>query len=837
VRHPAEAEEDAKGLVLLDSGAAKLQTNSIGGEHNKAIRCPPREQPNTRPPDSASMKTCLYLLTHRHFRCRLAFFGLMLMSLYGRAAAADGRSGEQVYRQQCASCHGAKGEGSDEYQKPLRGDRSVMQLARFIAKSMPKDSDKKCSPEDAQKVAAYVYDAFYSKTAQERNRPPRIELSRLTVRQYRQVAADLIGTFRSPARWDQQRGLKGEYYKSRRFWVKDERVIERVDPMVRFDFGVAGPEPMKFDPNQFSIRWSGSVLAPDTGEYEFIVRTEHAVRLWINDAKRPLIDAWVKSGNDREHRGSIFLVGGRAYPLRLEFSKAKQGVDDSKDKKKKKPEVKASIALEWKLPHRTPEVIPQRCLSPLSVPVSFVLDTAFPADDRSVGYERGTAISRAWEQATTDAAIEIADYLIRHLVELSGVRDDAANRPVKLRAFCARFAERAFRRPLTDEQKRLYVDRPFASTRDVDSAVKRSVLLVLKSPRFLYGEIGGVHDSYDRASRLAFALWDSLPDTELLQAAASGQLATREQLLRHAERMVSDPRTHAKLREFFLQWLKVDPAPELAKDPKQFPGFDAAASSNLRTSLELFLDDVLWSDASDFRQLFLADYLYLNGHLARLYGVDLPADASFQKLTPKSGERAGILTHPYLMAVFAYTATSSPIHRGVFLSRSVLGRSLLPPPEAFTPLPADLHPKLTTRERVDLQTRPHACQTCHGMINPLGYTLENFDAIGRFRDKEKDRPVDASGSYLTRRGEAVKFNGVRDLAGFLAGSDEVHEAFVEQLFHYLVKQPIRAYGVEQSATLRRFFVDNRCNVRKLMVEIAAGAALLPQDEKAKDLKR
>ncbi len=780
-----------------------------------------------------------YSLTLRNF-CHLPILlGLAVLLLCGRSIAAEGLSGDQIYRQQCASCHGAKGEGSDEYQKPLMGDRSVEQLVRFISKTMPKNADKKCTGEDARKVAAYIYEAFYSKTAQERNKPPRIELSRLTVRQYRQVAADLIGTFRAPARWDNQRGLKGEYFKSRRLGRRNERVLERIDPQVQFDFGVTGPgpEPTKFEPDQFSIRWSGSVLAPETGEYEFLVRTDHAARLWINDNKRPLIDAWVKSGNDTEHRGSIFLLAGRVYPLRLEFSKAKQGVDDSKDKKKKKPEVKASIALEWKLPHRTPETIPQRCLSPLSVPISFVLTTPFPADDRSVGYERGNSISRAWEQATTDAAIEIADYMASRLAELSGDGDSAPDRPARLRDFCRRFAERAFRRPLTDEQKRLYIERPFANARDMETAVKRSLLFVLKSPRFLYREISGGRDGYAVACRLSFALWDSLPDAELLQAAASGKLTTREQVLRQAERMVSDLRTHAKLHDFFMQWLKVDPVPDLAKDSTQFPGFDRSVASDLRTSLELFLDDVLWSDSSDFRQLFLTDSLYLNGRLAQLYGVQLPTNAAFQKVSPKNGERAGILTHPYLMATFAYTAASSPIHRGVFLARSVLGRTLLPPPEAFTPLPAELHPKLTTRERVDLQTRPQACRTCHGMINPLGFTLENFDAIGRFRDKEKNKPVNPMGSYLTRKGDTVQFTGVRDLAGFLAASDEVQEAFVEQLFHYFVKQPIRAYGSDKISDLRRFFVDNHCNVRKLMVEIAVESALLPTEDKSKVLKR
>jgi hypothetical protein len=183
------------------------------------------------------------------------------------------------------------------------------------------------------------------------------------------------------------------------------------------------------------------------------------------------------------------------------------------------------------------------------------------------------------------------------------------------------------------------------------------------------------------------------------------------------------------------------------------------------------------------------------------------------------------------MAAFAYTETSSPIHRGVFLARSVLGQSLRPPPEAFTPLSPDLHPRLTTRERVELQTKSQACQTCHGMINPLGFTLENFDAVGRFRQKEKDRPIDPTGGYQTRTGQVLKFAGVRDLATFLAGSEETHDAFVEQLFHYLVKQPLNAYGPQARTDLRRRFVDNRYSIRKLMVEILAASALPPADEK------
>jgi hypothetical protein len=233
----------------------------------------------------------------------------------------------------------------------------------------------------------------------------------------------------------------------------------------------------------------------------------------------------------------------------------------------------------------------------------------------------------------------------------------------------------------------------------------------------------------------------------------------------------------------------------------------------------------VWSESSDFRELLSANWLYLNGRLAQLYRPDLPPDAPFVKMGLDPTERTGVLTHPFLMAGFAYTATSSPIHRGVFIARSVLGRSLRPPPVAVSPLPVELHADLTTRERITLQTRPEACQSCHAMINPLGFTLENFDAVGRFRTHDAGKPIDSKGGYRTRTGELVKFHGVRDLANFLAESDETRSTFVEQLFHDMIKQPIRAYGPETLPELRNSFAANGFNIRRLAVDIVTTAAL------------
>jgi hypothetical protein len=767
------------------------------------------------------MRLSQYILRNRLSAAAAA----LLLSLQATCVTAAEKTGEQIFSTECARCHGSHGEGTeDNYPDPLEGDKSVAQLTKLIHETMPDDADKKTPADEAAKVAQYIYDSFYSPEARVRNKPARIELSRLTVRQYQNALADLVGHFRGPAEWGSERGLRGEYCQSRHIGHEGKH-FERIDAEVDFNFGDASPDPKQLEANEFSIGWRGSVLAPDSGEYEFVLRTQHAARLWVNDMETPLVDAWVKSGDDPEHRASIRLLGGRPYRIKLEFSKANQGVGDKKNHESHKPIPKAFITLAWKRPNHTVEVIPQRSLSTKESPELFVVQARFPPDDRSVGYERGTSISKAWDVATTEGAIEAGAYIADHLKQLAGTMPEEAGSEPKLREFCTHVAECAFRRPLAAEQKEIYVERQFKKAPDPLAAVKRSILLVLKSPRFLYREVGGAPaDQYDVAARMSFGLWDSLPSKELEEAVAHGQLATNEQVAHQLEHMLPDLRTRSKLRGFFFNWLKISQPRDLAKDPKVFPEFTPDVISDLRTSVELSIDDMIESGSGDFRKLLLTDDMYFNGRLAKIYGVKLPEKAAFQKVDFDSEHRAGVLSHPYLLASLAYTASSSPIHRGVFLSRSVLGRVLRPPAQAVAPLPPELHANLSTRERVALQTQPEACQGCHAMINPLGFTLENFDAIGRFRELEKKQPIDASGSYQTQSGEVKKFHGEKQLAAFLAASDESQTAFVKQLFHHTVKQPIRAYGPNCLHDLQQRFAKNEYNVHKLLLEIVATSA-------------
>src|SRR5438445_4238919 len=196
---------------------------------------------------------------------------------------------------------------------------------------------------------------------------------------------------------------------------------------------------------------------------------------------------------------------------------------------------------------------------------------------------------------------------------------------------------------------------------------------------------------------------------------------------------------------------------------------------------------LMWSTSLSLRLSMI------NDRLAKFYGVETNAADDFVKVTFDPKQRSGVVTHPYLLAEFSYQKSSSPIHRGVFLTRNIVGRALKPPPMAQVFKDADLAPNVTMREKVAELTRPQACQTCHSVINPLGFSLEHYDAVGRFHLLQGDRPINSTSDYTTDDGATVHLGGARDVAEFAASSEHAQSGFIEQLFHQIVKQPMLAY--------------------------------------------
>ncbi len=217
----------------------------------------------------------------------------------------------------------------------------------------------------------------------------------------------------------------------------------------------------KFDAHQFCMRWEGRCGRRKPACTRFVVRTDHALRLWVNDNRKAFIDGWVKSGSDTEYRASVFLLAGRAYPIRLEFSKAKQGVDDSK--KNPNPPVKpAFVSLNWKRPNRAPEVIPARVPVAAEVPGSSGHQRSVPAGRSAVWAGSAAQVyRRSGTPRPPRLRIETASYVLENLNALSGTQPNSGDRATKIKTFCRTFAERAFRHPLSDSEKTAYIDRQF----------------------------------------------------------------------------------------------------------------------------------------------------------------------------------------------------------------------------------------------------------------------------------------------------------------------------------------------------------------------------------------
>jgi hypothetical protein len=738
------------------------------------------------------------------FNLRFILFMAALCCVFG----SNGADGRAVYKKYCAECHGKNGEGvKGKYDEPLQGTKNLDRLAKYIDRKMPDGHPERLDAKQSEVVAKYIYDGFYSVEARAKKQPARVELAHLTNRQYVNTIADLIGTFSErDTKIGSEFGLDGSYYDARNF-NGNKKLYERVDREINFDYGSGGPE--KTTTNEFSIQWRGSLVADETGVYDIIVKTPNGTRLWLNarEEENASIDAWVSSAEMTEHHVLMRLIGGRAYPLRLDVFRFKDKTN--------------GISLLWKPPHGPQQVIPARNLRTQRVAPTFVINTPFPADDSSVGYERGVGVSKEWDEATTQAALEVAAYVVKNLDRLADSKGAGTNRTLKIQGFCRRFVSVAFRRSLTEEEKRTFADNQFKKTPKIEEAVKRVVLLALKSPHFLYLDLQPKADDYEIASRISYALWDSAPDDELLEAAGRGKLHTPEQVRAQAQRLLADNRARTKVYYFLQKWLDMDRGDDLSKDPKAYPEFTPEIAADLRASLKLFLENEVWSESSDYRRLLLADYMYVNARLAKFYGIKGEFTNDFVKVKLNPKERAGVITHPFLLSALSYAKQTSPIHRGVFLTRKIVGHALKPPPIAVAFNDAEFDPSLTMREKVSELTKNQNCQSCHSHINPLGFSLEHFDAVGKFREIDNGKKVNALAEYLTDEGKVVKLSGPRDVAEFAATNDDAHRAFIEQLFHHVIRQPALAYGPETLEVLRRSFTASKFNIRELLVEMIA----------------
>ncbi len=397
--------------------------------------------------------------------------------------------------------------------------------------------------------------------------------------------------------------------------------------------------------------------------------------------------------------------------------------------------------------------------------------------------------------------------------------------------FIRTFVRRAFRRPLEarESDALLVLFRTLRGTHGLTfvQSIEHLTQAVFQSPQFLYldpagpgAETAGAltrRGPWATASQLSYFLWSSPPDPALSTAAEQDRLKTPEQLRAEAKRMLADPKATDAFTAFFFEWLRLDLLAVREKSPKLFADYDAARGDMARETT-MFGRYVLLQGDGKLATLLTAPFSFVNSRLAKIYGLTDFMGTEFQKVDLPVGERAGLMTHPSLMAIGSDLTITSPVRRGMPIRERFLCDELAPPPGDVPPPPHD--EKMSARQQFAAHTASPACAACHKVIDPIGWAFENYDPIGRYRKIDGGLPVDATGSLLSLKdGSEKKFEGAIALAGILAKSTEVRDCVARQMFRFAHRREETPADKVALTDIRKGFASSDGDLRELILQI------------------
>jgi mono/diheme cytochrome c family protein len=376
----------------------------------------------------------------------------------------------------------------------------------------------------------------------------------------------------------------------------------------------------------------------------------------------------------------------------------------------------------------------------------------------------------------------------------------------------ANLARRAFRRPVTAEDVNplMAFYKAGSATGGFDGGVRDAISAILASPHFLYrvesGDATGATrtlSDLELASRLSFFLWSSLPDEELLKVATESRLSKPDVLAAQVSRMLADARAESLSDDFAFQWLHVSKLDEITPDRAQFPHASGLLDPRgmFKEELRLFVDSVLRSDRS-VRDLLTADYTFLNERLAMHYGIETVKGSNFRRVTLEDKARHGLLGKGAILMLTAYPNRTSPVVRGAWIMDRLLASPPSDPPLEVPSLPENRRgqPARTLRARLEQHREKPTCYACHGVMDPLGFALENFNAVGQFRanDPDTQTPIDTAGQLP----DGTPIRGPDDLRRALV--DRPDHQFVQALTENLLTYALgRSLDYRDMPTVRR----------------------------------
>jgi len=458
------------------------------------------------------------------------------------------------------------------------------------------------------------------------------------------------------------------------------------------------------------------------------------------------------------------------------------------------------------------------------------------AEDEKIGLFDSNLLSPVGElhveryMQAAEAAADAALVNVASLLRCDPLSSGSAGEAVCAGMLIDTLGPRAFRRPLTQEERAqylaLYTDELTAGGVFADG-IRQVVRGLLQSPYFLYlvetapatGMPAAV-SPYEVASRLSFFLWNSMPDATLFAAAQANELGTAPLLAAQAKRMLQSDKAATTLRSFHTQWLGIDRLPVSGKDLKTFPDYTPALAQAMLAETSNFADSVIRKGDGKLASLFTLAQSPLEGPLFALYGVTAPANpvsGALVSLNPL--ERAGLLTQASILAAHSHFANTSPVLTGVFVRTNILCQSPPPPPPGVMTDPPPAVPGETTRQRFDRHRTDATCANCHQLMDPIGYGFSNYDALGRYITTESGVPIDSSGQIVSSGALDGLFNGAVELSAKLATADQVRECALGHWFSYALGRNLQAQDGCSVLATQQAFAASDYNVAELLVSI------------------
>jgi hypothetical protein len=417
--------------------------------------------------------------------------------------------------------------------------------------------------------------------------------------------------------------------------------------------------------------------------------------------------------------------------------------------------------------------------------------------------------------------------------------------------FVRQFGLKAFRRPLTEHESHLYSGlflEEARRTNDFQDGAAVVVEAMLQSPHFLFRvERGasGPYAAYESASRLSYLLWDTMPSDDLLAAAARGELTSVDQIEAVARRMLDDPRARSSMDEFLAQWMRFDRVLGATRDRRRFREFNSEIASAMVEETRRLFNHLVWHD-QNFMEFFTASYTFVNADLARLYGLPAPAEELGRVEYPAESGRSGVLGHGSFLVLTSKPAETSPTARGLFIRNQFLGHEVPPPPpgvNAVLPAIAENAP-MTNRQRLAVHLNSEACASCHRLIDPIGLSFEQYNAIGSFQPKMAlqfgagrggDDPsarrmttveLDLDTTGFIQGFEESTFSTPKELGRLLAASEACQKCIVKQLFRYAFGRAETPSDRPVIDDLLETFRDSGFRFRELLVALVTSELFL-----------